>query len=135
MTPAATAPESGSAVVALAGRFFDAIERGDLDTVARIYHPAAIVWRGADGVQMTREQNLAVLRGFIRLSTTRQYLDRRCRATTDGFVHQHVLVATHKDGDQRLELRACIVCTVAEGQITRLDEYYDPAPVRAWLED
>jgi ketosteroid isomerase-like protein len=132
MTPfAATA--AGSEAAALAGRFFDAIEHGDVDAVAGIYRSEAVVWHNDDGVQRTREQNLAVLRGFIGLSTTRQYLERRCRATADGFVHQHVLVATHHHDGRRLELPACVVCSVAHGQITRLDEYYDPAPVRAWL--
>jgi ketosteroid isomerase-like protein len=31
-----------------------------------------------------------------------------------------------------VELPACIVCSVADGTITRLDEYFDAAQVEAW---
>jgi len=33
---------------------------------------------------------------------------------------------------KRVELPACIVCAVAEGRITRLDEYFDSEQVAAW---
>jgi ketosteroid isomerase-like protein len=45
-----------------------------------------------------------------------------------GFVHQHVLSGTRKDG-ARLSLPACLVCEVKDGRITRLDEYFDSARV------
>ena len=41
---------------------------------------------------------------------------------------QHVLRARGPEG-QAIELRACMVCDVVDGRITRLDEYLDGAAV------
>ena len=120
--------------IALARRFFDAIEHGDLAEIAGIYHPRAVIWHNDARLQSTREQNLGLLEAFVARSATRSYVDRRCMATPAGFVHQHVLIATRPDG-RRLELPACVVCAVEDGQILRLDEYYDPSPLPAWLAD
>ena len=59
-----------------------------------------------------------------------QYTQVRRSATADGFVQQHVLVATNRAG-QRIEVPACIVIVIEDGKITRLDEYLDSASVAA----
>ena len=43
-----------------------------------------------------------------------------------------MLVATNRAG-RRVEVPACIVTTIADGRITRLDEYLDSAAVAAML--
>lgn len=57
-----------------------------------------------------------------------RYEDVRRHATPSGFVQQHVLRGTAPSGAP-LEVPACIVCAVANGRITRLDEYLDSAHV------
>ena len=54
-------------------------------------------------------------------------------ATDDGFVQQHVLVATNRAGN-RVEVPACIVTTISDGRITRLDEYLDSASIAVIME-
>ena len=54
-----------------------------------------------------------------------KYTEVRRQPTPTGFVQQHVLRGRFKDKD--VALSACIVATVENGHITRLDEYLDSA--------
>ncbi|HEY9266169.1 MAG TPA: DUF4440 domain-containing protein, partial [Mycobacterium sp.] len=50
-----------------------------------------------------------------------------------GFVQQHVLHATGRAGDT-IAMRVCIVIKVgADGLISRIDEYFDPAEIAPLL--
>ena len=120
------------ATLTLADRFFTAIERGDVAEVEAIYAPEALIWHNTDRLASTVTDNLKVLGGLVRATTDRAYTDRRVLPTPTGFVQQHVLIAHRRDG-RRLELPACIICEVKDGRITRLDEYFDEAAVKAWL--
>jgi ketosteroid isomerase-like protein len=44
-----------------------------------------------------------------------------------------VLVVTNRAG-RRVEVPACIVATVHDGRITRIDEYFDSAAVASMVE-
>lgn len=116
----------------LANDLFAAIERGDVDAVADCYADDVVVWHNTDGIESTKAQNLAVLTGFVARVPTRRYENRRLIETSDGFVQQHLLVGVHANG-KRVELPACIVCSVKDGKITRLDEYLDSAQVGAFI--
>lgn len=111
---------------ALAKRFFDAIEAGDVATVAACYADDVTVWHNTDGAAQTKAENLKVLGAFTTHFADIRYEDRRLAVFPGGFVHQHRLTARRADG-VALELPAAIVCAVANGRITRLDEYFDSA--------
>jgi ketosteroid isomerase-like protein len=113
---------------ALAKRFFDAVERGDIGAVSDCYAPEARIWHNTDGVAQTRDENLEVLRGFVSRISDRVYADRRLAVFDGGFVHQHELRGVRQDG-VGVKLAACVVCGVADGKITRLEEYFDSAQV------
>lgn len=113
---------------ALATRFFDAIEQGDVETVAACYAPDVVIWHNNDGLTQTRAENLKTLAGLVQHFSDRRYEDRRLDAFDGGFVQQHVLSATRRDGT-RVSLPAVLVCRVEDGRITRLDEYFDSAHV------
>jgi ketosteroid isomerase-like protein len=119
--------------LAIADRLFAAIEADDLDAVRALYAPAAEVWHNTDGVVQRRDENLATLAWVVRNLRGLRYTDIRRSATDDGFVQRHVLVATNRAG-RRVELPACVVVTVRDGLITRLDEYLDSAAVAAIME-
>ena len=114
----------------LADRFFAAIPKGDLETVKAIYAPDARIWHNNDQTTQNVEQNLAVLGWVTKNIAHLRYEDVRRQATPSGFVQQHVLRGT-APGGAPLEVPACILCTVANGRITRLDEYLDSAHVAA----
>ena len=115
----------------LAESFFNAIERGDLETVRAIYAPDAIIWHNTDNAAVTAEENLESLESFIRNVPERHYTRRRLEVFEGGFVEQHLLRAK-LPGGKEVSLSACIVCKVREGHITRLDEYFDSAALADW---
>jgi ketosteroid isomerase-like protein len=112
----------------LAERLFKAIEAGDIDAVRDIYAPNAEIWHNTDDVAQSPADNLRTLSWITRNLQDVAYTQIRRSATDTGFVQQHVLVATNRAG-QRVEVPACIVTTIVDGHITRLDEYMDSAVV------
>jgi uncharacterized protein len=117
----------------VAERLFTAIEAGDIDAVRRLYHPDVEVWHNTDRVVQPRDANLATLAWVMRTLPGLRYAEVRRAATDDGFVQRHVLVATNRAG-RRVEVPACVVATVEDGLITRLDEYLDSAAVAALIQ-
>ena len=117
-----------AAVRAFAKRFFDAIEQGDVDTVADCYTSDVAVWHNHDGLTQTRDENLAVLRGLVERIGERRYEDRRVEVFPGGFLQQHVLSGVRGDG-VRVSLPAALICRLRDGRIARLDEYLDSAHV------
>jgi ketosteroid isomerase-like protein len=117
----------------VANRLFDAIERGDHASVESMWADGVEVWHSGDAEDNDRARALKVIRWFIGTTTQRSYevLDRQ---TFDGgFVQQHVLHAEGAGGAS-IALRVCIVIKVnADGLITRIDEYFDPADMAALL--
>lgn len=80
-----------NAIRALAARFFDAIEQGDLVKVESCYAPELVVWHNFSGVEQPRNENLARLAGMVRRISNRRYQNRRLDVFDGGFVQQHVL--------------------------------------------
>ena len=112
----------------LADRFFAAIPKGDLETVRAIYAPDALIWHNNDQATQSVEENLQVLAWVTKNIAGLRYEEIRRHVTPSGFVQQHVLRGTAPNG-KPLEIPACILCSVKNGRITRLDEYLDSAQV------
>lgn len=118
-----------AAMRALAKRFFDCVEQGDIDGLVACYAPDAKIWHNTDRQEQGPEDNRKTLAGMVTRIVDRVYADRRVEVFAGGFVQQHVLQGTRKHDNVRVELPACIVCAVKDGRITRLDEYFDSAGV------
>jgi ketosteroid isomerase-like protein len=114
----------------VAERLFAAIPAGDIDAVRAIYAPDAVIWHNNDNATQGPEENLRTLRWVSRNIVNLRYEDIQRQETANGFVQQHVLRGTAPNGTV-LEIPACILCTVVDGQITRLDEYLDSAHTAA----
>ena len=127
-------PAVASDVVSgVADTLFDAIERGDYSAIEKLWACHVSVWRSGSDGDDDRVRALKVIRWFIRTTTSRSYeiLDRRC--FDGGFVQQHVLHADGTNGSS-IALRVCIVVEVeADGLISRIDEYFDPADIAPLL--
>jgi len=115
-------------IAALAKRFFDGLEQGNIKILREVYAPHVKIWHNTDGLEQTLEDNEATLTGFIERIPKRQYANRRVHTFPGGFVQQHTLKGTRKDGKE-VALDAVIICKVENGQVTRLDEYFDSAAV------
>ncbi len=117
----------------VANRLFTAIERGDYDAVAAMWAEDVKVWHSGDAADNDLGPALKVIRWFMRITSSRRYeiLDRQF--FDGGFVQQHVLHAESTAGAS-IQLRVCIVIKVgADGRITRIDEYFDPADMAPLL--
>lgn len=122
-------PKEATEMRELVARFFDAVGRGDIETVADLYDDDLIVWHNFDNVEKTKAENLASLASIPSRITDRSYEDRRVNVFDGGFVQQHVLHGTRVGDGQRLTMPAAIICQVKAGKITRLDEYLDSKDV------
>jgi len=118
-------------VLALAERFFAAIESTDIETIREIYHPECVIWHSSDPLE-AREKGLGVDQNVQSLATLQDrvigakfdVLQRE--ATETGFVQQHILRGTMPNGEPFV-MPSCMICVVEDGRITRLDEYFDAA--------
>lgn len=118
--------------IAFARRFFTAVERGDLDTVRSLYAPDAKIWTAQDPAERSPEENLAVL-SWIKDNIQRfRYEDVRCQPTPSGFVEQHTTCGTAPGGGE-FRFAACLVVRIENDKVTRLEEYFDTAPLMTAL--
>jgi ketosteroid isomerase-like protein len=120
---------AAEAVIDLADELFAAIERGDEPRLDALFTEDIAVWRAGAQRDDDKERAMKVLRWFIRVTAERSYevLDRQL--FPGGFVQQHILHATGRNGGL-IALRVCIVIKVSGNDlITRIDEYFDPAQI------
>lgn len=129
--PATDSGHSRQVVVDLADQLFTAIEQSDVAMLERIFDDDIAVWRVGARRDNDKARALRVLHWFIDVTTERRYeiLDRQL--FPNGFVQQHVLHATGRNGGS-IALRVCIVIKLGVGAsnqalISRIDEYFDPA--------
>jgi hypothetical protein len=135
--PATDSGHGQHVIVDLADQLFAAIERGDEATINRLFSDDIAVWRVGARRDNDKERALKVLHWFIDVTAQRRYeiLDRRL--FPDGFVQQHILHATGRNGES-IALRVCIVIKLGVGAsnqalISRIDEYFDPAEIAPLL--
>jgi len=110
----------------LADRLMGAIEKSDLETARACYAPDARIWHNFDGVAQTVDENLRTLQWMDKRLSNRRYEVLSRHAFDGGYVQQHVLHGTLNNG-AAFAMPACLVVTVKDGKIARLDEYLDTA--------
>ena len=115
----------------VADRLFKAIERGDVDAIKGIYAPHTKIWHNFDNIAQSVDENLAVLKWVVANVAEISYSEINRQPTPRGFIQQHVLRGKVKSTGKDIAIPACIVCTVENGRITRLDEYLDSAQTAA----
>ena len=116
-------------VTALLDALFAAIPRGDIDAVEQLYADDIEVWHNVTGTSMDKAANLKLLAFWSRTVTGMRYevLERH---TYDGGAMQRHVVHGEANGSV-IRAEVCIVFHVADGRITRIYEYLDPAAVAA----
>ena len=121
----------GDALI-LADRLISAITAGNIDALRSIYAPDAIIWHNSDGVEQSVDDNLRVLAWVVAHISNLRYEEVRRQRTEAGFLQQHVLRGMAPNGEA-LSIPACLVCTVKDDRITRLEEYLDSAHITPLL--
>jgi ketosteroid isomerase-like protein len=128
-------PITGSdAIVDVADHLFAAIANSDIAEVKQLFNDDVLVWHSGDTRDSAKDRALRIIDWFIGSTTDRRYeiLDRQF--FDGGFVQQHILNANGRNGAS-IAMRVCIVIKVgADGLITRIDEYFDPAEMAPLLD-
>jgi ketosteroid isomerase-like protein len=114
---------------ALADRIMRAIEQSDVETVTICYGPDARIWHNFDGKEQSVEENLRTIRWIDKRLKNRKYQIVSRYAFDGGYVQQHVLTGTLNNG-QAFSMPACLIVTVRDGRIARLEEYLDSAHIQ-----
>ena len=109
-----------------AEKLFTAVERGKLDDIRGIFAPNARIWHNDDGSEIDVEKSISGIRAIQSNCDDFRYTQIKRLPTPEGFVQQHVLIIRLKNGPV-IEDRACCVCRVVDGRITRMDAYHDSA--------
>jgi ketosteroid isomerase-like protein len=127
-------PVNADAIADVADRLFEAIEATDVAMVQQMWSDDIRVWHSSDKADSGKARALRVIAWFINATTARRYevLDRQ--VFDGGFVQQHILHADGRNG-RSIAMRVCIVIKLgADGLISRIDEYFDPADLAPLLE-
>ena len=121
------------AIADIADRLFQAIEKSDIATVEQLWDDDVVVWKVADR-DRDHVRALRVIGWFVNATTDRRYEILERQFFDGGFVQQHILHANGRNGGS-ISMRVCIVIKVgANGLISRIDEYFDPAAIAPLLD-
>ncbi|MEO5900235.1 MAG: nuclear transport factor 2 family protein [Ilumatobacteraceae bacterium] len=116
---------------ALADLLVRSIMSGDIETLRNeVYSPDVVIWHNFDQIEQRLEDNLKVMAWMGKTLTKMSYDEIHVQVTPHGYVQQHVLRGTTKSG-VAIEVPACLIVSITDGKITRLDEYLDTAQVAA----
>lgn len=113
-------------MLALAARFFEALEAKDEDAVRACYAPDARIWLNFSPHEQSVDENVAGLAWLAERLSDKKYDVVRREVLPNGFLQQHVLRGRLNNGEA-FAMSACVICTVVDGRITRLEEYLDTA--------
>jgi uncharacterized protein len=115
----------------IARRFFDAVLRRDFEAALAVCSENAAMWSaGAGPKTLPAKVLLPALLAVAEKAERLGYEDVQCASTEAGFVEEH-MVAGRMPGGEAFRFPVCIVGTVANGKITALREYLDPARAAA----
>lgn len=103
-----------------------AITTRDVGAVDRLYTDQTRVWHSYDRQEQDRQTTLAFLAAFFDAAAEIRYTDIRRVRTEDGYVQQHIIHTTLKDGSVFEPRPVCIVAKVENGKVLRVDEYLEP---------
>ena len=113
---------------ALANQFMTALEQADESAIRRFYADNAAIWHNFDGLEQTVEDNIASLHWLRGHLVDIRYADVVHSDIADGLLQRHVMTGKSASGEL-LAMPACVIFTIEDGRITRLEEYLDPTPL------
>jgi uncharacterized protein len=127
MTDADSLTDSNNRLV---DRFIAAIEVGDVATVLSIYSEDAAIWHNYDQLVVSAGDNARQIGWFTSRLRGMKYTEIRRISFPGGVVQQHVLRGTAPNGAV-VAVFAMLRIDIADGRITGLEEYLDPAQAAA----
>ncbi|WP_176599247.1 nuclear transport factor 2 family protein [Sphingobium sp. 15-1] len=111
----------------------EAFSKKDVSSIEALYGDGIIVWHNHTNSYENKSENIASLEQFFGLFSEISYQDIRFTWTEEGFIQRHVITGKLESNGAIVEIPACLVFSVRDGKIVRLDEFGDPAPLVAAL--
>ena len=121
---------AGEPAAELARELFAAVESNDAEAILDLYAEAAEIRSNVADGPAGPDDVVAAAAAIAAAVPDFAYEELSCEPTPSGFVRQHLLRGTASDGE-RFAVASCCVGIVAEGRVTRLDEYVDAAAFAA----
>ncbi|WP_028658692.1 nuclear transport factor 2 family protein [Nocardioides insulae] len=112
-----------SETLAFASGFFDAVSRGDIEAVGGYYSDDVTIWHNYDDTDQSKAENLQTLGSIPKRYDSFGYTEARTVALEDGFLRQHVIVASR--GGKTAYVPAILRVYVSNRMIHRIEEYFD----------
>lgn len=113
----------------LLDRFFDAIQRGDIDAITPMYSDDVQVWHNVTQRAIGKADSLDLLRYWSSKVAGVRYEILERQTYEGGAVQRHVV---HGDADgSPVDAPVCITFRFADGAITHIFEYLDAKAVEA----
>lgn len=110
-------------------RYAEAVNSGAVDTVLALLAPGATTWHNFDDVTAPLADAFAGLGWMHKKVSGLRWDTRAVLVTEDGWVWEAVIRGTAPHGE--LAANTCMVVRLdADGRITSLDEYIDPAAMK-----
>ena len=116
-------------ITALAESFFEAVLNGDRATIERIYHQDFEFWHNGHFPQ-DKQAAVYVTSSLSTWLPGMRYTEVKRQVTQNGFVQQCVVTGKDVNGDA-FSTAICMVLAVRDGQIARIDEYFDSSTAPA----
>ena len=114
-------------VLELAKKYMNALSAGDVAGARSCLHPDARIWHNYDGAEQSVDENMGTFKFLLQKSTELSYDIHRMEEIEGGYLQRHTLNITSVAGD-KLSSEALAMIFVEGGQITRIEEFIDPAP-------
>jgi ketosteroid isomerase-like protein len=116
-------------IIDVADRLTAAFAAKDIQALTALYADGMSVWHNYDRAAKTKAVNLQMVAGFFASFHAVAYTQIKRQYSDSGFTQEHIIVARGADGAVVGELPACVVVTVADGQICWISEYIDSAQI------
>lgn len=117
--------------IAIAEQFVAAIDAEDTDTMRTLYAADAKIWHDFDRIEQDPETNIQSLIALRKAIPSIRWVTTRIEPLPQGFLLTYELTMTLKE--RELKLPACVIGTVADGLITRIEEWINTMPLMKHL--
>ncbi|MFN8028237.1 MAG: hypothetical protein U0W40_18300 [Acidimicrobiia bacterium] len=105
---------------------FDRGITGEPDAMVATFAPGAIVWHNYDRKEVDAIENMASVTVLSQIVKDMSMDHLRVEEFDGGFLYQFALKGTVIASGNPFEMHNVIIASVADGKITRIDEYVDP---------
>lgn len=102
-----------------------AITTQDVAAIEALYTDETLTWRSYDRAEHGCAATIDFFKAFFERAEDIRYTDVRRVRTDEGYVQQHVIHTTLKDGSRFEPRPVCIVARVVDGKVLRIDEYLE----------